>query len=111
MNQNQATECVDSLDAVNGLPLGILADERYELASVQLEPGDTVAMYTDGVSETRDPDGLYFGVDGVKHAMARCSGEAQCLIDTLNYDLGQHLGGRPAEDDVTVVALQVAPQP
>jgi len=37
-----------------GLPLGLFFDSTYEVARVQLEPGETLLFYTDGITEARD---------------------------------------------------------
>ena len=44
----------EALPARQGMPLGVGADLRWETASVALEPGDTVVLYTDGLVERRD---------------------------------------------------------
>ncbi|MCA9296985.1 MAG: SpoIIE family protein phosphatase, partial [Phycisphaerales bacterium] len=69
---------VRRLDAVGGVPLGILNDARFEDASVTLEPGQAVVMYTDGITEGMNHDHRMFGVAGVERALTNCSGEPDC---------------------------------
>src|SRR5690606_10032083 len=98
---------IAALDAVGGVPLGVLPDPGYGEATVELAPGQTLALYTDGITETRGPDGTYFGVDGVRRAMSACSGEAQCLVDTLHRHVRAHEAGLGPQDDQAVLAVRL----
>jgi sigma-B regulation protein RsbU (phosphoserine phosphatase) len=95
------------LDVVGGLPLGIMAEESYEDATIVLEPGQTLTLYTDGITETRAPGGEFFGTEGIISALKVCSGEADCAVDTIMEHVRKHeAGGRP-EDDQTIVVMRV----
>jgi serine phosphatase RsbU (regulator of sigma subunit) len=54
-----------SLPTPNALPLGLgnMIDRPPRVIEQQLEPGDTLVLYTDGITEARDAAGLLFGVD------------------------------------------------
>ena len=54
------------LPLTNGIALGILPDFEYQQASVQLSPGDTIVLYTDGVTEAMNMDGLQLGINRVR---------------------------------------------
>jgi serine phosphatase RsbU (regulator of sigma subunit) len=95
------------LGAVGGLPLGVMHEEAYEDATVILEPGQTLTLYTDGITETRAPGGAFFGTEGIINALRECSGEADCAVDTVMDHVRQHeAGGRP-QDDQTLVVMRV----
>tara|TARA_R110002111_G_scaffold20477_1_gene48827 strand:- start:1091 stop:2419 length:1329 start_codon:yes stop_codon:yes gene_type:complete len=98
---------LEELDAVGGLPLGIMPEETYEDATVTLEPGQTLTLYTDGIPETRSPNGAFFGTTGIVNALRACSGEAGCAVDTVMQHVRKHeAGGRP-QDDQTLVVMRV----
>jgi len=98
---------LDELNAVGGLPLGVMPEETYEDASITLEPGQTLTLYTDGITETRAPDGAFFGTTGIIGALRECSGEADCAVDTIMKHVRRHeAGGRP-QDDQTLVVMRV----
>lgn len=98
---------VEQLDAVGGLPLGIIPNEDYPDAKVTLEPGHTVVLYTDGISETRSPDRQFFGARGIVEAAHQCEGDAQCAVNTIRNSVRFHeRGGRP-QDDQTVLIMRV----
>lgn len=88
------------------LPLGIIPGTVYRQTAVQLEPGDLLLLYTDGVNESRDDTGAQLGIDrlleiadGLPDGSAAAAGEA--LLEAL----ARFRGGTPPADDETVVAL------
>lgn len=98
---------VEQLDAVGGLPLGVIPNEDYADASITLDPGHTVILYTDGIPETRAPNGAFFGVAGIEEAAHQCDGDAQCAVNTIRNSVRFHeRGGRP-QDDQTLLVLRV----
>lgn len=63
------------LDGAGALPLGVLPGVPYRAATESLELGDTLLLYTDGITETMAPDGRMFGTEGVEAAMSACREE------------------------------------
>lgn len=98
---------VRELDGQGGLPLGIV--DEYEIANhcVTLEPGQTVVLYTDGITEAFSEDRRMFGVEGLDAALEACSGEPDCVVDSVHGALYRHTGKRTREDDQTLVAIKV----
>src|SRR5205807_2417677 len=78
------------LDHAGGLPLGILDSFAGDEATVELSPGETLVMYTDGVVEEVGPDGTQFGMQGLERALDQCSGEAECVVSTVGEELKRH---------------------
>lgn len=103
------TERILSLDAVGDMPLGISTDCVFEEATVELHPGQTLLMYTDGLPESPNAQGHFFEMRGLERAL-RLSTSPQHLIDLLQSDLSRHQGDCPQVDDQTVVALRVSSQ-
>jgi sigma-B regulation protein RsbU (phosphoserine phosphatase) len=94
------------LDAVGGLPLGVIEDAEYEEASVEIEPGQTLVLYTDGITEAMNPAGTMFGVDGIERSLVTCSGEPDCVIGHVTGALLEHEEGVRPGDDQTLVAMK-----
>jgi sigma-B regulation protein RsbU (phosphoserine phosphatase) len=90
-----------------GAPVGMFPDWIYEEGNVQLNPGDMVIAYTDGVIEAVNPDGDQLGVEGFQRAVAQSN--ARCAEDMVNaifISMDEFSRGCQT-DDATVVALQV----
>ncbi|GAB4192173.1 MAG: hypothetical protein Kow00105_06220 [Phycisphaeraceae bacterium] len=97
---------MEELDAVGGLPLGVMPEERYEDATITIDPGQTLTLYTDGIPETRCPDGRFFGIPGIINALRECSGRPDCAADTIMKHVRRHEAGRRPQDDQTLVVIQ-----
>ena len=95
------------LELAGGLPLGIDADARFDQAVLDMRHGDTLLLYTDGITEARDPDGQMFGDEGLSHALGQSTRRAVNVIDGLRAALAAHQRGRRPVDDQTAVALHV----
>jgi sigma-B regulation protein RsbU (phosphoserine phosphatase) len=95
------------LDGDGGVPLGILEEERLVQHEVRLEPGQTVVLYTDGITESFDPERRMFGTEGLDAALTRCTGEPDCVVDSVHRALFEHTGSRTRADDQTLVVFKV----
>jgi sigma-B regulation protein RsbU (phosphoserine phosphatase) len=80
----------------------ITLDER----NILLEPGSTLLLFTDGMTDCRDPQGVAFGLDNIKTALKDMAGlPAQQVCDRLFNSLMEYQNGSPQDDDVTLVAI------
>ena len=95
------------LDSVGGVPLGITRHVAYEEATIGLKPGETVVLYTDGITEAMSPDRRMFGIEGIEGALTECSGEPDCVIGHIAGALEGHLVGVRPDDDQTLVVIRV----
>ena len=94
---------------VGGFPLGLFPDSRYEQDTLQLEPGDLLVLFSDGVSETTAADGAYFGDEGIVACMTEARDRRpEALLQQLLSALDAFRGGGLPDDDVTCVILAVA---
>ena len=98
---------VDRLDAVGGVPLGVLDDTTYEDAQIQLQSGQTLVLYTDGITEAHSPDGTMFGLEGIERALIDCTGDPECVVQSITDPLRDHQAGVRPNDDQTIVAIRV----
>ena len=89
-----------------GIPLGLFHEANPPATDLQLEAGDTLFLYTDGLSEARQQDDEY-GVDRLTELMRKhgrlCPTE---LISVCLNDLAEFTGTTPRSDDLTLLALQ-----
>ncbi len=95
------------LDEAGSVPLGIMEEATYSQATLQLEVGQTLVLYTDGVTEAKSPRGEDFGIEGIEASLAECTGEPSCVIEHVTQALLSHQGGLRPADDQTIVAVRV----
>jgi len=91
-----------------GLALGIEAGIRYLAARpVELESGDVLLWYTDGLVEARNAGGDLFGIERVESTLRASAGAtSRELIERLRAEVGRFVGGDGFEDDLTLVVLR-----
>jgi serine phosphatase RsbU (regulator of sigma subunit) len=66
-------------------PVGMFPDWSYEESAVQLNPGDLVLAYTDGVVEAVNPAGEEWGVEGLRRAAAESDEQRADDIHTISH--------------------------
>lgn len=96
-----------SLEEVGSYPLGIEHSETFKEATVQLEPGDTVLLYTDGVTEARDEHDDLFGQHRLRRVLQDAGEEPEEMIERLRAAVMAHEHGQRAHDDQTLVVARV----
>jgi sigma-B regulation protein RsbU (phosphoserine phosphatase) len=90
----------------HGLALGIDSDQEYAVAEVQIEPGTTVVLYTDGVLEARR-DGELYGEQRLDDILRRRAELGpQALAEAVLADCRSFAGGE-LSDDCAVVCLRL----
>lgn len=87
--------------------MGIIADASYEQGTVELNPGDLILAYTDGVIEATNPAESEWGVEGLRKAATRSSAPcADEIVDAIFTPMDEFSLGRQT-DDATVVSVRV----
>lgn len=88
------------------LPLGMFTGVEYDIECRQLDPGDTLVLYTDGVTETSNQDDDY-GEHRVEQVLRRCrESDPRSLVDACIEDLAAFRGQSAPTDDVTFMAAR-----
>ncbi len=89
-----------------GMPLGLLPGMPYEVMEMQLEPGDSILFYSDGLVEAHNPQKEMFGFPRLSEYVASHPGGA-ALIESVLEDLEIFTGPNwEQEDDVTLMTLE-----
>ena len=89
-----------------GMPLGLLPGMEYEEKEIELDAGEGVLFYTDGLVEAHDPKGEMFGFPRLRARVTE-HGEERALGDFLMEELYSFVGeGWEQEDDITLLTLR-----
>jgi len=90
-----------------GLILGVMEDASYEPLVYQLQPGDAVTIFTDGIIEAMDPDGSQYGDDRLKERITKDGNEGvESLGRHVIDDVAEFVGDGVQTDDVCLVCLK-----
>ncbi len=93
-------------------PVGLVPDAGYVTTTVKLEPGDTLILFSDGVTEAMDPAEDLYGVPRLREVL---TGQSECALEKLqtailesveNFTKGAH-----QTDDVTVLIVRYRSSP
>jgi sigma-B regulation protein RsbU (phosphoserine phosphatase) len=99
---------VQTLDAASGLPLGMLRKVSYDTATVQLAAGDTLLLFTDGITEAMNSRQEEYGEERLVELLsARASSlSVEELVRLVTQEAIAYAEGAPASDDVTVLGVR-----
>ena len=91
----------------SGLPLGMFSDSSFISSGVRLNPGETLLLFTDGVTEANDNDGTEFGTDRLRESInGSAVGNPTDLLQTCVNAVAAFRNGAARNDDVTMLALK-----
>jgi phosphoserine phosphatase RsbU/P len=96
----------------NSLPLGIREGEIFDQISAPFAMHDVLLLYSDGITEARNPAGELFGVERlIAHVEANAALEPILLADSLRRAVSDFSKPAPLSDDLTSVAIRIGEQP
>lgn len=93
---------------LKGTMIGGKREKKYGMKAVQLQEGDVVVLYTDGVIDAEDKDGNRFGLERMVSVIkGNITRDAPAIADALAFHIGQFTGGSTPRDDITFVILKI----
>ena len=103
----KANGSLKSLGNSKNIAAGVMEDIPFTEETLQLEPGDTLLMYTDGVTEATDTEEKEYG-EARLEALLKQSTQADCqqIIDNVKADVKAFVGEAEQSDDITLLALK-----
>lgn len=89
-----------------GFPIGMLEDVPYDSIEFDLQPGDRLLLYSDGITECHNPEEEDFGPERLAAIARACRDHpAPDLIETLDESLEQWRGQNVFEDDISLLLI------
>ncbi len=86
--------------------VGAIEDVDFEVGEIQLEPGDVLLLYTDGITDAQNGKDDEFGRERVLSIAEGYSASADSLINHIVLDLEAFIESAPQFDDITLMAVQ-----
>ena len=94
------------LDGLSGPMAGAFKEAEYRSFTARMAPGDTLFLYTDGVTEAMNRRDEPFGDDALENIISRWNGvEPESLLREVSAAIDDHVEGAAASDDITMACL------
>jgi sigma-B regulation protein RsbU (phosphoserine phosphatase) len=101
--------CEAITNAQSGVPLGLMTGFPYEAIRLTFEPGDTLVLFTDGVTDAAAPNDTLFGPEGITRALTGDAVAAayrpKAMGERVMSAVRKHANGRPQSDDIAVACV------
>jgi sigma-B regulation protein RsbU (phosphoserine phosphatase) len=98
-------EVCDVATEAAGLPLGVLEDYLYDQQSIELDPGDFITLYTDGISEAMNPQGDLYGMERMRRQVATDLKSVVELGRHILDDVRSFVGDMTQSDDICLACF------
>ncbi len=92
--------------SLHGLPLGIDIDATYEQETIDLGPGESLTLFTDGITDAMNAREECYTEDRLRAQLARPDAEASRVRQRLLDDLNRFVGSHPQTDDICMTYLR-----
>jgi sigma-B regulation protein RsbU (phosphoserine phosphatase) len=96
------------IDKIGGLALGFISGYEFHEGKIQLQSGDSLVLYTDGITEAMDVEHHLFGAERIQSLLDRSAPgiTSQVLSKTLLGGVAAFVGGAHQSDDITLLVLK-----
>ena len=110
LRRDAATGKVDPIGQTeSGMPLGILADQKFQQSKYDLSPGESWLVFTDGVSEAMRTQKEIYGNKRLTSVFASAPKGIDEIVKAVVNDVEAFVEGRPQSDDICMVGFQRLP--
>ena len=89
-----------------GPAVGITPDMKFEIQQVEIQPGDILIGYTDGVTEALSPNGEFFTKKQLLSVLEQPTDSGADLVERIKTKVFHHIQNVAPSDDITMLAVQ-----
>lgn len=93
-----------------GPAVGMMLDAKFTIKEVQLETGDILIGFTDGVTEALSPGGEFFGKKRLRSILQQPASSGPELLERIKSSLSAYTENAPQNDDITLLTVQGLPE-
>jgi sigma-B regulation protein RsbU (phosphoserine phosphatase) len=104
---------VELIEKKGGIALGFIDQYSFPTGYIQLNPGDSLVLYTDGVNEALDENNRMFHVSGIEDTLKDYvrNASAETIVKGLALNVEVFVGTAPQSDDITILAVRYGGPP
>jgi sigma-B regulation protein RsbU (phosphoserine phosphatase) len=104
----QSSGGVRTVDKIGGIVLGFLPDHEFTAGTMQLNPGESLVLYTDGVTEAMNTAHQLFGAAAVEKTLATAGKDASSerVVEVLLDEMSKFVGEAHQSDDITTLVIK-----
>ncbi len=103
---------LNDISDMHGIPIGIYANRSYKSTTIQLSEGDMVLVYTDGVVDAKDENGMRFSEDVLKYNLiGSWFLNTEQTVTKIKESIEWFKGNVSPEDDLTLLAFKYTRKP
>ncbi len=102
---------IGGIEEPAGAVIGLLPDGGYENGRLTLEPGESIIMFTDGITEAMNAEEKFFGERRLRKVLSGAAGRSlRDTVSAVNSAVAEFTAGAPQSDDMTLLAVRWTPQ-
>jgi sigma-B regulation protein RsbU (phosphoserine phosphatase) len=102
-----AKGCFQFLEIPKGFVVGAMENTSCISKTIILQPGDTIFLYTDGVTEAMNPQKQLFSEERLKEGLCRAQDkDIKDIVGSIRQDLRDYVQDEPQSDDITMLVLK-----
>ncbi len=103
--KTRTKEILEPGDEQAGVPVGILEDFEYEMSSIEMQSGEQLLLYTDGINEAPNAAGAMFGISRLQHLMTSVGNDVQQIGAKVVDEVTTFVRGTEQADDMCLVVI------
>ena len=93
-------------DGLGDLPLGYVPGHAYSSCDIDVQPGDTLVLATDGITEALDNEGGLYGLERLALVLADARGDVEAIGRRVLDDVARHTAGQVQSDDMCLICIR-----
>ncbi len=98
---------VEAVQSYVNIVLGAFEEMKFKSNSMVLNEGDSLVLYTDGVTEAENLEHGQFGEARLEEILGKLNGaQSQTIVDTINMEVKKFAGDAPQSDDITILVIR-----
>lgn len=98
---------IEVIEQKHGMALAVTDEIAYQEDTITLNPGDTLFLYTDGVTEAESASGSFYGEERLSEALIKYGDLAASeIVNTIRTDINTFVADYPQSDDITMLAVR-----